>query len=335
MKAIILQCNPSTKFHSGKIRVDTTNMLEDSSEILHSDTLFSAIVNLAAKVMPDEVENVIDWFRNDLIKISSIFYCLEKNGEYLYFLPKPIHFNIESAGYDRKSVKRIDFVSKGILEANTAVKDWFDENICTVIQDQFLCLNTELLALGVSGSVKKSIKIYDIVTTPKVHVHKNIEDKRDRYYTQTNIHLADNEGFANINLYFLIEEKIKNEDKIKWQTLLSLLPHEGIGGDRSAGCGIFEGIEEMPFELQSQQNKIISLSLSIPIDASEFEAFEYFQFTYRGGRQTHNDGILKRVRMINEGAILKNATVNGSLADISDKGNSKYYRNGKCFVLKY
>jgi CRISPR-associated protein Csm4 len=329
-----------TKFHSGKIRVDTANMLEDSSVILHSDTLFSALINLANKVMPEQIEDVINWFSSDKLHISSIFYCLEKNEKYIYFLPKPIHFDTEQGGADRKSIKKIDFISKGIWEQKTAALDWFDENKCTVFDNEFVCLNSELYAIGIAEKLRKSIRMYDIITTPKVHVHKSIEDKNDRYYTQTNIHIADNEGIANVHLYFLLNDSLGKEVQGKLNTLLTLLPHEGIGGDRSAGSGIFEEKIESEFDFKNHElaDKNIALSLSIPANDEEFKAFDMFKFTTRGGRQTANDGTLKRIRMIKEGAVLTD-TVKGVIVDISndtkDKNKAQYLRCGKCLTLKY
>lgn len=335
-KAIILKCNANTRFHSGKIRVDTTNMLEDTSEILHSDTLFSALVNLAAKVMPEKVEAIITWFQTNKIKISSIFYCIEKNNQYLYFLPKPLNFNITKAGIDRKSVKRIRYISKGIWEQKVKSEDWFNEAKCTVLQNEFVCLNEELDLLMVADNQRQFLEVYNSAATPKVHVHKDRADKENRYYSQANIQISDNGEVVNIHLYFLLQENLEENDK-KWiNTLLELLPYEGIGGDRTAGSGIFEGKEERVFCIENQTGKAISLSLSIPENDDEFKAYENYELLTRGGRQTHDDGVLKRVRMISEGAVLTDAMVNGTIVDISnDNSKAKYLRNGKCLTLIY
>ena len=334
-KAIILQCRADSKFHSGKIRVDTTNMLEDTSEILHSDTLFSALVNLAAKVMPNQVEDLIAAFRAHEIKVSSIFYCLENKGKYIYFLPKPLNFNVVQSGADRKSVKKINFISKGVWEQKTEATHWFDESKCTVLQNKFVCLNEELLDLGIKQEQGKYIEIFHTSATPKVHVHKEISDKENRYYTQANIHIADNESIVQVHLYFLVNENLNAALKNRLNTLFALLPHEGVGGDRTSGSGIFEDTCEQPFSIRNQDGKAVSLSLTVPADDAEFAAFESYEFCIRGGRQTHQDGTLKRVRMIAEGAVLNSADVHGTIVDISSSSNAPYLRNGKCLTLIY
>lgn len=333
--AIILKCNTATKFHSGKIRVDTTNMLEDSSEILHSDTLFSALVNLAAKVMPNQIEDFIRLFEENKLKISSIFYCLEKEDKYIYFLPKPLNFNILQSGKDRKSVKKVKYISKGIWEQKIDVTQWFDATKCTVIQNKFVCLNEELVDLGIEAKHRQLLRFFDEIATPKVHVHKKRSDKDNRYYSQANVHIADNEGVVNVHLFFLLQENLEEQEKKQFNTLLALLPFEGIGGDRSAGSGIFEGINQKAFSIKNQNGKAISLSLSIPANDKEFSAYENYEFSLRGGRQTHADGILKRVRVVNEGAVL-NADIHGNIVDISnDTSKVTYLRNGKCLTLIY
>ena len=94
MNAVILKCKPFSAFHFGQVAVDADTSLNDTSEFLHSDTLFSAIINLAARVYPSEVNTLLALFgHNDVlpkVRLSSGFYCLQKGESFLYFLPKPL-----------------------------------------------------------------------------------------------------------------------------------------------------------------------------------------------------------------------------------------------------
>jgi CRISPR-associated protein Csm4 len=132
---------------------------------------------------------------------------------------------------------------------------------------------------------------------------------------------------------------------------LRILADEGIGGERSAGKGQLEEIieTEIPLELKSDSNEYLLLSLCNPNSKNEFDSFEKYEITVRGGGSVSFDDEIesdevkdiklyrkKQVRMIAEGAVVKGKVV-GRLVDISPENKTafdhKYYRNGKCFLL--
>jgi len=329
MKAVVLKCRPNSEFHFGVPSVDQNSSLDTTSVIFHSDTLFSAIINTVAKVFPDDVELFINLFGygnySPKIKVSSGFYCIELQGKMIYFLPKPIDYNLEITD-NHKLVKKVMFVSTEIWKQNIRPIDW--EKKAVILQDKFVVSKEE-------WQNKRNYRVYHTNSVPKVHVHK--PDKEDSIFYQTNLIIADGKQYvdnSSVHFYFLLEEELNEEDKKKLLTILNLLPIEGIGGERSSGCGKFENIEfRDDFPTDFVGNRRCSVSLSIPQDISEFKQFQYYNLVTRGGRNIgFNNQYLKKVKMILEGAVIE-SNAQGSVVDISPQSQKDYLRYGRTFSL--
>lgn len=352
MKAVILKCRPNAQFHFGQIAIDVDTSLNDTAEHLHSDTLYSAIISTAARVLPEKAAADICSFEQFLqafdsiggqapaITLSSAFYCLEMDGKYIYFLPKALHFNLFSTNA-YKELKKIQYISAKIWQTGLQPDQWLNEKECVIIQGKFVCHRSEL-AEEIDTS---KLKIYDIQALPKVAVHK--PSSKDSLYYQTNIQIADNSNQSSevkSHFFCLIKHSIPETD-IRYKALkimLNLLIDEGIGGERSVGCGQLEGMEikDFDFELASNENQAYCcLSLLSPFDESEHSALRHYELITRGGRRTgrkvndQKDEKLKRIKMIKEGAIL-DTPIMGAIRDIApDSSQREYLRNGKCLAL--
>ena len=77
MRAIILQCPRGARFHFGNIALDENTSLNDTAIHPHSDTLFSALINTAAKMDQSLTQQLVDDFAAGNVRISSGFFCLE------------------------------------------------------------------------------------------------------------------------------------------------------------------------------------------------------------------------------------------------------------------
>lgn len=71
MKAVILRCKPNAQFHFGKVALDSNMALANTSNYIHSDTLFSGLMNACAVLYPNQVQSFIDAFQRNIFKISS------------------------------------------------------------------------------------------------------------------------------------------------------------------------------------------------------------------------------------------------------------------------
>ncbi len=347
MNAIILQCRPNSLFHFGKIALDENTSLDDTSTYLHSDTLFSAIINTASKISnKSAVDELVDAFKEDKIKISSGFYCLEIAQKYIYFLPKPYSYNTLANAENQKAIRKIKFISKRVWEEGILPKDWDIQ--CITIQNKFL-LHKEELGLNISKAEMQKLNIYRINSLPKVKVHKRITT--DALYYQTSLQLANNiieqkngqKVPVNVHFYFLADADANASYFTLFFDALRLLADGGIGGERMVGCGHFLGVDMDTLELKTETETetetepkptpasyYATLSLSNP-KTTELPNYLCYDIVTRGGRPTIKDGVLKRVKMIAEGAITKEK-VSGQIPSISVTQNP-FLRNGKSFCI--
>lgn len=344
MKAIILKCTPLNQFHFGQVAVDADTSLNDTSNFIHSDTLFSALINLTANIFPDEIDVVLKLLGKGIVepklRLSSAFYCLELNGQMLYFLPKPLNSQL-TIGKEHKILKKIQFISKGVWEQGILPDKWIGKGQgCKVIQKTFVVTDDEFALFKLTNESC----ICNSVTLPKVAIHQL--SKENSFYYQTNIQIGKLDDTL-IHYYFLMDgwENLNATEKSIVDILLKMLPSVGIGGERTTGCGIFKGIEQKEFGIQAKAiNQFVTVSLTNPATKEEFAAFQEYDIVKRGGRrlgvaETAKGRLLKRINMITEGSVT-NAQVNGRIQDISPddkvlKDETPYLRSGICFSLPY
>jgi CRISPR-associated protein Csm4 len=337
MEAVILKCHPGGHFHFGNFALDSNMSLDTTSHIPHSDTLFSAIVRIAAQIGSREnTDRLVEAFRNGDFLISSANFCLEFNNKFIYFLPKPI-----SAGLDEeqeyKRIRKIDFVSKNVIDKAYRAEQWLDGSLCTIIQDRFVIARDELSEL--EGMEAKHQKIYSTSSSPKVKVHT--EDLIDTLYNQSVVEIGSlgyGDKTAKVHYYFFLEIRENTNPELinLLNSAINLIPESGIGGEKSTGCGNIKAIEkdtDISFA-NTETSLFLSLSLIAP-QKEEENSFQYFDLLTRGGRHTgYEKKHLKVIRLIKEGAVLSNP-VDGKLVDISPKVASDipYLRNGKAFLI--
>ena len=335
MRTLILKSKPYSMFRLG------SGSLEETDKVIHSDTLFSAIINIYSKVY-DNVENFIELFDNGSIKISSAFPMLMNDSNSIFFLPKPeLNYNTEE---NIKTEKKIKFISVELFNSfkNAEFEKFsFVEN-ATIIGSSFAVSKSEI------DSESEITSFIKEVVTPKTMAR--YEKQENNFYHETDIQLLpisiNGEKYFP-NFYFLYELSCDEEMKKRFLTCVRLLADEGIGGERSTGKGHFEKIIENEIDIESanNQNQLL-LSLFNPQNQEEFDSVERYEIIVRGGGSvsfdSNDDSVeeeikpyrKKQVRMISEGAVLNNQ-VDGRLVDVSPEmgADHKYYRNGKSFTI--
>jgi CRISPR-associated protein Csm4 len=328
MKLVRFRLAPMSHFHFGEIAQDENSNLATTSSSPHSDTLFSSLVNCYANVKDrDEVNSFVDGFKKRDTVISSMFYYLKIENDFIYFLPKPLNYNTQSIKRDDyKKLKKIEFISLGVLKSITKTNDFFNEDKCNIIQNQFVVLKEEI-----AKTLADKINIYSKVTQPKNSIRT--EDGNVSIYFETDVEIADNsklEKEVEIGYYFLYES---NQENCLKEAIVQMVL-SGIGGSRSTGGALGSSI----FEVTSQFNQgdikapFFCISMSIPGNAEEFKKFELYETKIRGGRKM-TIGKQKFIRMIKEGAVLS-SLVNGAFANIGiDESDNQILRNGSCFLL--
>ncbi len=358
MQTAILKCKAGAQFHFGKLGLDENMSLADTSEYIHSDTLFSAIINEHSKLFGDKnkTDAFVKAFENREIKISSAFYALNiKNNPTIYFFPRPITATFlaesESVILQIKKIKKIQFVSAKILETGKMPDDWLNPKDCTVIQDKFICTTDELN--GLTKDQISDLKIYSHNIEPKVRVHTAV--KGDTLYNQANIQIADNR-IKDVSIDFFFLYKITKEgekfEKV-FKKIIHSLMYSGIGGQRSTGTGLFEEAVFSENNFKTAKSSSISMNISLIIPGNKnFINFKYYDLITRGGRRiglnepTEKGLRLQRIRMVKEGAIINNpekGTIENIAPQIKEKDlknkeqkkltKGKYLRNGTAFSI--
>lgn len=292
------------KFKSAlRIGGGETTQDDEFQGILHSDTIFSALMNEWVRLFSD---NTVDQLVADMpFKLSSAFpYSMNE-----YYLPTPIG----TGKLYMEKLKDVPFLE---------LYDFLD------------------LAEGnYKGLLKKELKnpadeMMFNRTVPRVTI--------DRMSASTNIFESSGWLFKDGGgLYFLVE--LKDETfRDKFELCMKLLDHSGLGADRSIGYGLFEseieGIDtggawaDLFKTRVGERTAYCALSLIYPSKEEAKEALSYRYLTRRGWIFSRSSTIqMKRraCKMFAEGSLFR-TPIKGQIADATptEFADHKIYRYG-------
>lgn len=320
MEAVILKSSPGSRFHFGEAGMRQTETLDNTAEIIHSDVLYGAFINIIAQRFPEELTWWKERFGNGDIRFSSAFNCVEYKNKFIYLLPKPNSLNnhelIENQGKEsfHKKLKKIQFISKGVWEKQILPVDWFIKNgVCHLPESRAVFLKEEF-----NGDCP-IFKLSEKVDSQKINVETS--EGEGNLYNQTDLVMLGSKE-ARVHWYFLLDIKaLSNDKKQKAKDLIEIMVDEGLGGERSTGCGRFEAvIFEVDFNWKSYPNDGLLTSLSLIIPQKEEEkALIAYRVIERGGMYYGPEDLNKRLKMVStlaEGAIFAQP-VQGGIADLS------------------
>lgn len=273
---------------------------ESIATMIHSDTIFSAIINQWVR-LPNKgsngenipsIEELIEGFKNSLppFLLSSAFLFKEED----YYLPTPIG----TSPLFFKTLKDVPFLEL----------------------DDFLYL--------ANGDYEKlRDKIFD---NPEDHIVSFFTNPRvtlDRLTNTSNIFSSSGITFKQGGLYFIVDF---NDDALVFPFFASLeiLSHAGFGGDRSVGYGAFtfekEPIDDHPrwsiiFQKKEGPISYCSLSLCFPHEGEERNALSYRLIPRKGWIYSSSSPVqLKRreCKMFSEGSLFSEL-IKGQLVDVT------------------
>jgi CRISPR-associated protein Csm4 len=333
------QTNP---VHFGELGIG----MEETSERIHSDTLFSAWFSAYARLYPDDIKALFDRFPIDNeqpieppFRVSSTFvYGSSDTAADTYYLPTLLKL---PTGYPHgdlkfaKAFRKLKFLPLSIWQR------WYQgTGINDGEKDELLNKNGKLAE---AGTFKYS-KIYSSQTLPKIAV--------DRIHNATNFYQTSFVYFQNGGLYFLFYMPTPDDDLYRQlQAALNWLGDEGIGGERSSGAGRFraEWLELTPAweavihaKIDPPNRALISLfwdHSDVCCSYIEDENTRY-QLQERGGWISARSGRQlrrKSVRMFMEGSIFSQPD-RGRLAvvtpdELKGKNHHPIYRSGVSLSL--
>ena len=205
--------------------------MEEISERIHSDTLFSAWVSAYARIYADRIDGLFDRFlktASPAFQVSSTFvYSREKEPD-TYYLPtlleRPRNYPREDLHFT-KSFRKLKYLPLSVWHR------WYQGTGFNPDRDvaELLAENGELAAAGTFAYSK----IFKNQNLPKVAV--------DRIHHGTNFYQTSFTYFKDGGLYFLFYMSEQNDELLaELQAALYFLGDEGIGGERSSGAGQFK-----------------------------------------------------------------------------------------------
>lgn len=311
MQAIILKSKPGTRFRFGEalgaFTEESNNAQKTTSEYLHSDTLWSALVNAWSLACLESLENFLLGCNEGNFKLSSAFYCVEYKGNNVFFLPKPVSLNLFKTDVPKK-LKRIKFVSKGIWEQGILPELWFDDNKCTLLQ------NDSIVAL--KSEISENIRLFDIETNHKNRA-RDVSNREDAFYYETDLFLLSTENYKT-DWYFLMDNNLTDDLSNDFKTAMQTLIHFGVGGERTSGCGSLTSFHEVEFSLEiSNVNYQSSISLIAPRE-NELTEKSIYQVIKRGGRFLEKGKSLPMVQMLKEGAVF-DTKIKGRIVKLNEE----------------
>lgn len=337
--------------------------IEETSERVRSDTLFSAWVTAYARLFPQKVEDLLKQFPVDkpeershqkpAFYLSSTFIYQEfpkdTKAEIVYYLPRPLTFPPDyPIGDDldfTKTFKGLKFLSLKTWQR------WYQGEGFTRDDRQELTDKTKKVKSQFNQL--KDARTFDYSQT--FEPHKLPKVAIDRTTRATNFYHT---GFVQFQwetnpsgLYFLLyfpEANPALEHNLR--AAIEFLGEEGIGGERSSGAGRFEvAWENLSDEWQkivefpgTDQHSLISMFWDSSLDTKLLEKASY-ELLERGGWITSpssgRQSRRKSVQMFAEGSVFSGIP-QGKLADVTPdgfdnprQGGHKIYRSGIALSL--
>ena len=277
---------------------------DNMNSILGSDTLFSALCNVS---LIAGKRNIIEALCKGEIIISSLFPAFKSK----LFLPKPILF-YETNLAQRKIFKKIRFFEvEDFAEINNHLEINHLKGL--KVKNTFYPKNSQI-----------SISKYD---SPQVVI--DILQNGSMPFWEDYIVLENDKS-----VYFLAEVK---ENLIKdWQVVVRLLAHEGIGGNRTIGHGIFKEAKFYSAEIkENRKDFFVNLSLTVPKNGERDLLITYSLakrgggFVYQlGGREIPKPFIFT----VAEGSVFKKR-IQGKIIPLNLSLKEPVYYNGFCFNI--
>lgn len=310
----LCKIRPESPFHLG-----TQDDLESTSCRVHSDTLFSGICNsLRMLYGNDELESFLGYYDEKMpVLLSSTFpYCKDT---LLFPVPKSVDLSNQ---LKPKVAKQVEFVSLRVFKE--------------LIKGREPALNEDMLRQGrrvlLSDGDDDRERFWVEREIPRVVIDRKTS-------ASTIYHFSEVIFEEDCGLFFLLHFT-NSEWKGKVRASIYLLGDEGIGGDRSYGKGLFKVECFDEFELRSEGEWYVTLSLYFPAE-NEIELLQgYYDLIQRKGWIYSPDGKglrRKGVRMFAEGSVFKFSNERaGKLVDVSpDEFKShRVWRYGYAFPIR-
>jgi CRISPR-associated protein Csm4 len=328
---------------------DSSSDYGKTEKIIHSDTIYSAIIQAWATL---GLHEFIPKVGEDLnFCLSSLFPYTTSKNDIVYFFPKPYGFLKESDALknsetrpDAKELKSVEFYDKDFLEIflnQDEVKSYEGS-----IHGKFLT----------KGSINKDFvhsKVFPRVRVPKFGAIQKDKDGASKKM-DTEIFYIERMFFQEGSGLFCMAHFNNEEIKNAVAAALNYLADEGIGTDRHVGNGLFKlQTDKINLRLNQFKSKnFTSLSLFLPKNKEQLQSLlssnPTFELIKRGGWITSDPYLQlrkKSIFMFKEGSVFsfengkkdeQIINIEGGIADIKPPAlqeSHPIFRVGKAMFL--
>ncbi|WP_323255892.1 type III-A CRISPR-associated RAMP protein Csm4 [Spirulina sp. CCNP1310] len=349
--------------HFGRVGIG----LEETSDRLPSDSLFSALISTYARIYPEHLGSLLDAINGPKppFRHSSTFIYVRNQETYRYYLPKPLSFPKNYQTDDNltltKAYKKLAYLPLEVWQS------WYQgEGFTKADGDEIIAhaqaqssQENRLQKLGMFdyGKTHRTAKLpkvsLDRITQASNFYHTKVVQfqcefkEAESQKTQSGKRQPEKQA----GLYFLLHFPQANPELMdQLKTVLSVLADEGIGGERSSGAGRFtlDWVKTLPEAWRSllqfaKPNAYSLLSLFWNDQKDELSQIKEdknarYEFQDRGGWVSSSPtGIQerrKKVRMFSEGSVFA-FPPQGRLADVTPPRFNAHpvYRSGLALSL--
>jgi CRISPR-associated protein Csm4 len=344
---------PASLYHFGEWT------LEDSSHIIHSDTLFSALVNVCALLFGDSgPRELIDSAQHGSFRLSSAFPCvrvIRNSGSTTHcFFPRPripiAKSQLAQEPLGKKQLKTMRFLSHTLFQkllSQSVMEDGEPRAVINLREEAQLLfkhfyISSEDARLA-SINTLQGTSPFSLLVSPKVTLDRLTS--ASELWDQTDLllrELALRNGTRVCPGFFFLVQEMPEVLRKTVEATLSLLVEEGIGGKRSSGRGLFASFEksQISFNLPSDARFSVNLSLLFPTK-EETNGFIAYDFLKRGGfvHSGRGTSVQKAViRMLAEGSVHLGRP-SGTLKEVAlaqeDPFNHPIYKYGLAFPIPF
>lgn len=309
---------PHTAFHLGEKGIG----LEESAQVIHADTLFSALCNVWVRCHGrSDLEDLLSAFREGAppFLLSSAFPCAWG----IPFFPKPAGRFRLPEGEDVKKLKDMDFVSRGILEKilnDEELTDsaWLQGNLWLTKEEAKIIVEAAERSAN-QRLEPDALRFWAVQEVPRVRLDRTTHASEIFYFSR----VVFSEGCGFLFLIRYLDEAWRD----KLATVVRVLGDTGIGGDRTVGYGLFEPVlEQVSLRMPEEAPHFATLSLLSPcredIQKGLLDGDVAYNLVVRDGWIFSPDARAYRrrsVRMFGEGSIFAGGaeTSYGRLVDVS------------------
>ena len=358
----LLKISPMTPFHLGEMME-----MERTDDIVHSDTIFSALCYISDKNFGHEnystfITPFLEGTPPFLISSAFPYFEISSNDKEqimkntILLFPKPLIFKefVDKFPKNIKQFKKIRFVSKALFDAyltkdNKFLEEQFQDSQGNVKSTNLIQGNQVWLSENERNLIPEVENLWKIQQTPRITIDRITKQTTIYHYSRVHFHKK-----AGLFILMNVRNDINSEMIVKdIITKLRYLGDTGIGGERSLGNGQFElklNEDNMPFTVNLKESgedsqNIITLSLYLPkkseIERSLLDASSYYQLINRRGWISNFTYYRKSINMITEGSVLQRdgQKLLGKIEDVTPeilmKKNPYYkiHRYGYCYPI--